>query len=249
MAKGKHSRAYVIGGIIFLLILTFIVVKGDMFINYTMSRKDALPVRAVKIDGAFKQLTKKRIADITGRLCAGQNIATLDLNVLKQALLQEPWVAQVAIKKKMPDTLLLSVIEHVPAAYWNDNGLYDAKTKSIFYPDLTMFNQPLVKLGAFRDNLCTEVYDSAVLFIRAMNNSPYQMIALYLDNVRCYTITLDNGTLLILGRGQQKALTRLNRFIQSFGHLGLSLNDVAYVDLRYDVGFAVGKKQAQSTSK
>lgn len=249
MAKGKHSRAYVIGGIIFLLILTFIVVKGDMFINYTMSRKDALPVRAVKIDGAFKQLTKKRIADITGRLCAGQNIATLDLNVLKQALLQEPWVAQVAIKKKMPDTLLLSVIEHVPAAYWNDNGLYDAKTKSIFYPDLTMFNQPLVKLGAFRDNLCTEVYDSAVLFIRAMNNSPYQMIALYLDNVRCYTITLDNGTLLILGRGQQKALTRLNRFIQSFCHLGLSLNDVAYVDLRYDVGFAVGKKQAQITSK
>lgn len=35
-------------------------------------------------------------------------------------------------KEKMPDTIVLSVIEHVPAAYWNDNGIYDARTKSIF---------------------------------------------------------------------------------------------------------------------
>ena len=122
MKKGTQSRGYFIGGIIFVVILTFIVVKGDLLLNYVMSQKDALPVRAVKIDGVFKQLTKKQIADVTGRVCAGQNIATLDLNVLKQTLLKEPWIAQVAIQKKMPDTLLLSVIEHVPAAYWNDEG-------------------------------------------------------------------------------------------------------------------------------
>ena len=242
MKKGTQSRGYFIGGIIFVVILTFIVVKGDLLLNYVMSQKDALPVRAVKIDGVFKQLTKKQIADVTGRVCAGQNIATLDLNVLKQTLLKEPWIAQVAIQKKMPDTLLLSVIEHVPAAYWNDEGLYDAKTKSIFYPDLSKFNQPLVKLGAFSDDFCQEVYESAVLFIRAMSNSCYQMVALYLDNVRSYTLTLDNGTLLILGRGQQKALTRLKRFLEAFGHSGLNIDDVEYVDLRYDVGFAVGKK-------
>ena len=242
MKKGTQRRGYFIGGIIFVVILTFIVVKGDLLLNYAMSQKDALPVRAVKIDGVFKQLTKKQIADVTGRVCAGQNIATLDLNVLKQTLLKEPWIAQVAIQKKMPDTLLLSVIEHVPAAYWNDEGLYDAKTKSIFYPDLSKFNQPLVKLGAFSDDFCQEVYESAVLFIRAMSNSRYQMVALYLDNVRSYTLTLDNGTLLILGRGQQKALTRLKRFLEAFGHSGLNIDDVEYVDLRYDVGFAVGKK-------
>ena len=118
----------------------------------------------------------------------------------------------------------------------------DAKTKSIFYPDLSKFNQPLVKLGAFSDDFCQEVYESAVLFIRAMSNSRYQMVALYLDNVRSYTLTLDNGTLLILGRGQQKALTRLKRFLEAFGHSGLNIDDVEYVDLRYDVGFAVGKK-------
>ena len=82
-----------------------------------------------------------------------------------------------------------------------------------------------------------------------MTDSPYQMIELYLDNVRCYTITLDNGTKLILGRGQKDGIERLKRFIRSFKHSGLDINDVEYVDLRYDVGFAVGKKPASEDNK
>ncbi|MGN1280807.1 MAG: cell division protein FtsQ/DivIB [Succinivibrio sp.] len=242
MAISKKSRGYLIAGIAFLAVLLFLLINGDILINRTLSKSGSLPVRAVKIDGAFKQLSKRKIADITGKICAGQNIATLDTNVLRQVLLRDPWVAQVTIKKKMPDTLIVAVIEHVPAAYWNENGIYDARTRSVFYPDLTDFNQPLVKLGGFRDNLCTEVYDSAVLFIKAMRDTPYQMVALYLDKVRCYTITLENGTRLILGRGQKKALSRLERFIRSFNKSSLSLDDVEYVDLRYDVGFAVGKR-------
>ena len=240
MAGSRQTRGYFIAGALFLLVLLIAIVKSDYIIQNTLSK--------TKIDGVFRQITRKGIADVTGRVCAGQNIATLDTNVLKTELMKNPWVAQVAVKKKMPDTIVLSVIEHVPAAYWNDNGIYDARTKSIFYPDLSQFSQPLVKLGAFRDNLCNEVYDSAVLFIRAMNDSPYQMVALYLDKVRCYTITLDNGTRLILGRGQDKALNRLKRFIRSFSHTGLSIDDVDYVDLRYDVGFAVGKRDANSNN-
>jgi cell division protein FtsQ len=249
MAKSRHSRGYFIAGIIFLLILLCLVIKGDLLINHFLSQSNALPVKAVQIDGAFRQLTKKGIADVTGRVCAGRNIATLDVNILKQELMKNPWVAQVTIKKKMPDTLVLSVIEHVPAAYWNDAGIYDAKTKSIFYPDLTQFSQPLVKLGAFRDNLCNDVYESAVSFVRVMNNSPYQMVELYLDNVRCYTITLDNGTKLILGRSQKEGIERLKRFLRSFRYSGLNIDDVEYVDLRYDVGFAVGKKQSNTAVK
>lgn len=249
MTKSRHSRGYFIAGIIFLLILLCLVVKGDLLINHFLSQSDTLPVKAVQIDGAFRQLTKKGIADVTGRVCAGKNIATLDVNILKQELMKDPWVAQVTIKKKMPDTLVLSVIEHVPAAYWNDGGIYDAKTKSIFYPDLSQFSQPLVKLGAFRDNLCNDVYESAVSFVRVMSNSPYQMVELYLDNVRCYTITLDNGTKLILGRSQELGLERLKRFLRSFKYSGLNIDDVEYVDLRYDVGFAVGKKQSDPSTK
>ena len=68
------------------------------------------------------------------------------------------------------------------------------------------------------------------------------MVELYLDNVRCYNMTLENGTRLILGRGQKDALVRLERFLKAFPQSGLNIDDVDYVDLRYDVGFAIGKK-------
>jgi len=243
MGKTKKSRAYLFAGIIFVMVLVALIVKGDLFIKNFLAESKALPVRAVEIDGVFKFITKKRLADITGKVCAGQNIATLNIQELREEILKEPWVAQVVIKKKMPDTLLLAVIEHVPAAYWNENGLYDAKTKGVFFPDMSEFSQPLVKLGATRDNLCTDVYESAVSFVRAMSNSKYQMVELYLDNVRCYSMTLENGTRLILGRGQKDSLVRLKRFLRSFHQSGLNINDVEYVDLRYDVGFAVGMKE------
>ena len=86
MAKHKHSQGYILAGILFLLALVCVLVKGDIFLNHTLSKDDALPVRAVKIDGVFRQLSKKKIADVTGRVCAGQNIANLDLNVLKEEL-------------------------------------------------------------------------------------------------------------------------------------------------------------------
>lgn len=242
MSNRVYTRGYYVAGVIFAIVVIFCVIKSDLLIDSFLSNSKVLPVKAVQIDGVFKYLTKKQIADITGRVCAGQNIAKLDLAVVQNALMAEPWVAQVAIRKKMPDTLMLSVVEHVPAAYWNDNGLYDARTRSIFYPDMNNFSQPLVKLGAFRDNLCSDVYESAVLFTRAMNRSHYQMVELYLDNVRCYNMILENGTKLILGRGQKDALVRLERFLKSFSLSGLNIDDVEYVDLRYDVGFAIGKK-------
>ena len=146
----------------------------------------------------------------------------------------------------MPDTLIISVVEHVPAAYWNDNGLYDAKAQTVFYPNLKNFREPLVKLGAFRDNLAPEVYKNAVAFIKAMEGSRFQMVQLYLDKVRCYTLTLQNGTRLILGRQPHEILQRLERFLESFDKTGLKINDIEYVDLRYDVGFAVGARQQEA---
>ncbi|MGN0902976.1 MAG: cell division protein FtsQ/DivIB [Succinivibrio sp.] len=243
MAVKKSAPKHFLLGLIFSVLVIGAIIKGSFWLIDYIAQSKSMPVRAVLVEGVFRQLSKKEIADVTGRICGGQNIASLDTIELIKEIKKEPWVAQVSVSKKLPDTLVVSVIEHVPAAYWNENGLYDARTRSVFYPDLSQFSQPLVKLGAFRDSLCNEVYDAAVSFIKVMSNSNYQMVELYLDNVRCFSITLDNGTKLILGRGIDKANERLQRFLSAFAYADLDINDVEYVDLRYDVGFAVGKRK------
>lgn len=246
MVRRGQSRGRFIAGVIFLITLLGLAVWGNSSLRSLLSDPRLLPVRSVRIDGVLTQLTRRGLADIAGRICAGKNIVTLDLEELTGVIRRDPWVAQVMVKKRMPDTLVISLVEHVPAAYWNDNGLYDARAQAVFYPDLSNFKESLVRLGAFRDNLAPEVYKSAVSFIRTMEGSRFQLVQLYLDKVRCYTLTLQNGTRLILGRNPEQARQRLERFLASFDKTGLKINEVEYVDLRYDVGFAVGPRHTEA---
>ena len=55
-------------------------------------------------------------------------------------------------------------------------------------------------------------------------------------------ITLENGVRLIIGRDKDQGIKRLDRFIRAFPKADVDINDVDYIDLRYDVGFAIGRK-------
>ncbi|MDY6321368.1 MAG: FtsQ-type POTRA domain-containing protein [Succinivibrio sp.] len=242
MQLKRQSRGHLIAGVVFLAAVGFLLYNFNSVLSAFLESGKALPVRAVQVDGALTHMTRRGIADAVGRIAGGRNIAAVDAGAVRDRILEDPWAAKASVRKKMPDTIIVSVVEHVPAAYWNDKGLYDARQMAVFYPDLRGFNEPLVRLGAFRDNLAPEVYESAVAFIKALSGSNLQMVALYLDQVRCYTLTLSDGTRLILGRGRERGEQRLRRFVAALPDSGIRLEDVSYVDLRYDVGFAVGPK-------
>lgn len=227
-------------GVIFFAAVLYGLWYFNSGLSSFLERGNTLPVRALRIDGDLTHVTKRQVADLVGHIAGGHNIASVDTAQIREALLDNPWIARVAVHRKMPDTLEVSLVEHVPAAFWNNDGLYDAQNKEIFKPNLANFAEPLVRLGAYRDNLAPEVYESAVAFIRILQKSKYHMVALYLDQVRCYTITLSGGTKLILGRGREICEQRLERLLKSLPLTDIKLVDVSYVDLRYDVGFAVG---------
>ncbi len=240
----SQSRGRFIAGLCFCLLSCMLTVFLDLRLKDALFSDRNLPVRAVVIDGALMRIDKKEVAALAGRLCAGRNLAALDLHILRQALLQLPWVARAQVKKQMPDRLVISLIEHVPAAYWNENGLYDARARQVFYPDLSRFSEPLVRLRAPHDSLAPEVYTKAVLFMRELKRADLQMSEVLLDNIRCFRIKLLNGTTLILGRDNdgQIALARLKRFLAAIRGSGFDLQAAEYVDLRYDIGFAVKER-------
>ncbi|MCI6797103.1 MAG: FtsQ-type POTRA domain-containing protein [Succinatimonas sp.] len=236
----RQTRGHFIAGAIFALAVGTALWNFNSVLGTFLESGKSLPVKAVRIDGVLSHVSRRNVADTVGRLAGGQNIAAVDTEKIRQRLLEDPWTARVAVKRRMPDTLVISLVEHVPAAYWNNDGLYDAQNKTVFRPDLSTFDTPLVRLGAYRDNLSEEVYQSAVEFIKVLSHSNYHMVSLYLDQVRCYTLTLACGTKLILGRGREQASARLQRLLRSLPKSGIVLSEVSYVDLRYDVGFAVG---------
>ncbi len=47
----------------------------------------------------------------------------LDVDAVRLALLGEPWVSEVTVKRIWPDALRVIVIEQIPVVRWGDSGL------------------------------------------------------------------------------------------------------------------------------
>lgn len=249
--RKKRSRGVYLLSMLFLAAVLGASYETYEFLKHEIVQDESFPVRAVNIDGALVHVSKKEIADLVGVMAGERNLATLDVGKIHNALLHLPWVDKVSIVKKMPDTLYVAVVEHTPAAFWNDKGLYDAKSRSVFYPNLTDFDQSLVRLVGAHDELAPEVYDYAVQFLAILRKANLQMVQVELDSIRAYRILLENGVTLVLGRDDDShvILSRLKRFVDVQLKERFNFNDISYVDLRYDAGFAVGYKDGSQEAK
>lgn len=205
-------------------------------------------ISRVSINGQLHHIDARNIADEVGKMLGGQNIVTADLTLLRNSLVQLPWVDKVAVNKRFPDLIEVTIIEHFASARWNQSGLYDAQTRSVFYPNMQDFHESLVTLSAPHDELAPELYEHAVQFIALTRNTGYMIEEVKMDEARGYRVRLRGDVWVILGReiSSDLPLIRLKRFILAFGSTNLRLSEVAYVDMRYDNGFAVGERVANS---
>lgn len=241
-SKMSVSRGRYLLSALFLLIVIILSINLYDFFKDQIVKDSSFPTRAVQVNGKLVHVTKKEVADVIGLVAGNENIATLDLNKVHNALLQIAWVDKVYVQKQLPDTIIVNIKEHVASALWCKDGLYDAVAKKVFYPDMQSFTQSLVRLSATHDNLAPEVYNYAVSFVPLLRSANLQMIAVDLDSIRTLRLTLSNKVVLVLGRDDDNGLVlkRLNNFLAVYKAGKFNFNNVDYVDLRYDVGFAVG---------
>lgn len=244
MRSFRRTRLYFILSLLFALMCLGLSILGALKVRNLLYDESSFNLRIVEMDGALEHVTVKELADITGRMCGGKNLVTLDTEPLLQELSSLPWVSKVKAVKRLPHTLVLSVVEHVPAAYWNDNGMFDAAARSVFYPK-SLPRLPLVRLEAPNDEEAGTLYDAAASCLKILQGTPLVMVKAGLDRAHVLRLTLKEGTVLILGRlssgtaGRSQITQRLERFVRSFNQLGRSLDQIEYADLRYDSGFAV----------
>ncbi len=254
MRSFRRTRLHFILSVLFALSCLGLSILGALKVRSLLYDENSFTLRMVEVDGALEHLTVRELADITGRMCGGRNLVTLNVAPLLEELMSLPWVSKVKAVKRLPHTLILSVVEHVPAAYWNDNGLFDAATRSVFYPK-TLPRLPLVRLSSPADDEAAALYDAAAMCLKILQGTPLTMVEARLDQAHGMSLTLKEGTVLILGRlsaqaGSRKAIAdRLERFARSFKQLGSNLNQIEYADLRYDSGFAVKFRSQEKSNR
>jgi cell division protein FtsQ len=195
-----------------------------------------VPVRQLDIEGSFQRVTKLEIL-AAAEPALEQGLLTLDLDEIRRRIVAIDWVDTVTLQRVWPDTLKVTYSEHRAAANWGSSGLLNTRGE-LFAEDVRHEYRELPKLdgpeGSHRRvaAMYLEVRDR-------LSRANLMLDAFRMDDRGAFSMTLAGGVTIMIGR--EDVAGRIDRF---FGVAVRSLADdfdrVAYIDMRYQNGFAVG---------
>ncbi len=169
----------------------------------------------------------------------GGGFFSTDVNTLRAAVEKLPWVASAAVRRSWPHTLYIDITEEVPVARWNTDGLMDAQGKVFVRTHSSEWAKlPLLTGAQGSEQDVLAEYNTLVSLLVSRGLTIMQ---LHVDARGESTVELSDGIQVRLGR--EDAEPRLERFAAiALPTLSTKLAAVAYVDMRYTNGFAVGWK-------
>ncbi len=204
-----------------------------------------LPIERVAIEGSFKNLAadamQSRVVDV---LEGGY--FTVNLETIRQALLEMPWVDEVSVRRQWPPALEIRVTEKHAVAYWGDDALLSDKGE-LFAPVPLVHDALLPRLDG-PDALHKKVWQFAAEISEQLIGLGLTTEQVELDERRAWQIytsmklagnTTERHTIEI-SLGSTDVMQRVQRFLKVFAMSNApDLTGIQVVDMRYPNGFAL----------
>ena len=193
------------------------------------------PVKKVQIFAAGEHLASDLLSETISKYLR-DGFFYLKINQLKQDLLNDPWIYAVAIKRKWPDTLVVSLVEQQAFLKWGEAALVNPKGE-VFVPAFNTIPEQLpVVFGKeeFKPEII-KLYQQATVLLAPLGLIVTKVI--FNDN-HYWEITFSDGMVVFLKESdplnQLELLTKLYRRI-----IGNRTTHPKTIDLRYSSGMAV----------
>lgn len=169
------------------------------------------------------------------------NFFAIDLEKVRATFETVPWVRHASVRRVWPDGLEVAIEEHRPLALWGDGRLVNTFGELFAANlgeaeedgDLPQFSGP--------EGTALQVARRYAELREAVAPLRVYPEAVELSPRHAWTVRLDDGTTLLLGRDQGMPIDgRVTRWVEAYPHVVASLNRRAEViDLRYPNGFAI----------
>lgn len=223
-----------------------------------IERPEILPVNEVTVKGELRFLDRAQIESTVKNNITGDYF-TVDLNKVREILLQEPWVENVSLRRRWPASLTVLVDEQVPVAYWNDDG-YINETGNVFKPANIDKKLNLPKLNG-PEGQHNNVWKFMNVLYKETALLNFEVVRLDLDDRRAWRMLISSNIdsekttdyaeperdYIEVKLGRFDTEKRMQRFIRILPALSVEKefveNEIKAIDMRYPNGFAVRKAE------
>ena len=226
-----HSHNYRILGSVFVLVFISSLVWGGLY----LSHPDTLPIKQVRIEGDFTHLSPVDLQLlVTDKVRGG--FFNLDVNAVRLALLDEPWVSDVTVKRIWPDALRVIVFEQIPAVRWKDKGLLNISGE-YFEPESITIPEGLPLLSGPTGSEVSLLNRFNMVQVR-VKSVGFNIVSLTQNERRAWSFQLKNGIKVVLGRRDFEE--RFDRFLKLIPiTISGRIDQAESIDMRYTNGFSI----------
>ena len=198
-------------------------------------RPETLPVRRVSFEGEFRQVDERALTRAVVEVARG-SFLLLDLEAIQTRARSVPWVHEVTVRRVWPDGVHVRFSEQQLVARWAAGGWLNANGERV---DLQGQSGPEdLPLLSGPDGLAARVLEHYRQLNEILAPVQLQVASLMLTDRHSWSMVLDNGLALTLGR--EAPVAKMARFVRAYPRtLAAEVGRIRRVDLRYTNGFAV----------
>lgn len=237
----KKQRYEFLAGLSAFIIILLGLAVGSVWLYQTLVDEQQLPITGVIIQGertytANTDVVRAIVAEPTGSFFAA------DSDAIRHRVEELPWVYSASVRKEWPGTLRIYVVEQAPLAIWNKEKLLN-KAGELFAADPSSVVGTVPELEGPEGDADEVVFQfQRIQALLAQGN--HHVVRFSMTDRFAVQLWLESGIELRLGR--EARLERTQRFMDLLPVIRAeSEHEVAYVDLRYDTGVAVGWHNTQ----
>ena len=215
-----------------------------LLVGLAIAPKD-MPLTQLELRGEFQHLRPEDVRAAAEPFLTSSFFAA-DVASMRDAVSRLPWVSSVRAERHWPGAISMRVTERTAIARWNDHGLLDSEARA-FTPRAAEIPTGLPRLGGSRGHEA-EVSQTWQRIAPGLKDTRFELVSLQLDARGEWTAHTAAGLELRFGQHTpDERLPTLTGVAQRA--LEGRWEQMAYVDLRYTNGFAVGWREAEATGE
>lgn len=207
-----------------------------------VARLPLFPIQEVWVTNELHEVRRSDLEEtLSGRLRG--NFFSVNLEGIRQAVEQLPWVRTAEARRQWPSRIEISIEEHQPVAYWGEStGQLVNNHGEVFTATMSVPPPAPIPMLFGPNELTLDMlgyYQQAADLIKPLGRVPQ---ALTISPRLAVQMKLDDGMVVELGREQPKAPVRerLLRFVEFYPNvLTAARQRPTVVDMRYPNGFAL----------